>query len=155
MEGSNSYGKAWWVLAFHTFLKRYCYRPQTSLCFYTCLSVILFSACWHTPPLEQTPPGANTPQKQNSPGAYTPRADTPPSTVHAGRYGQQVGGTHPTGMHTCSRCNDSDFDHINYPMGIGITAKIITFSRIHFQNVLFSSIPFIYSKKNLQFSFEF
>ena len=22
--------------------------------------------------------------------------------VHAGRYGQQVGGTHPTGMHSCS-----------------------------------------------------
>ena len=22
--------------------------------------------------------------------------------VHAGRYGQQAGGTHPTGMHTCS-----------------------------------------------------
>ena len=27
-------------------------------------------------------------------------ADTPPRTVHAGRYGQQAGGTHPTGMHT-------------------------------------------------------
>ena len=26
----------------------------------------------------------------------------PPSgTVHAGRYGQQAGGTHPTGMHSC------------------------------------------------------
>ena len=26
---------------------------------------------------------------------------TPPRAVHAGRYGQQTGGTHPTGMHTC------------------------------------------------------
>ena len=26
---------------------------------------------------------------------------TPPCAVHAGRYGQQTGGTHPTGMHTC------------------------------------------------------
>ena len=26
-------------------------------------------------------------------------ADTPP--VHAGRYGQQACGMHPTGMHTC------------------------------------------------------
>ena len=29
-------------------------------------------------------------------------ADNPsPGAVHAGRYGQQAGGTHPTGMHTC------------------------------------------------------
>ena len=35
------------------------------------------------------PPGADTPEQ------------TPPSTVHAGRYGQQAGSTHPTGMHTC------------------------------------------------------
>ena len=32
---------------------------------------------------------------EDPPGADTPRA------VHAGKYGQQVGGTHPTGMHTC------------------------------------------------------
>ena len=39
-----------------------------------------------TPPLDQVhPPG---------PG-------TPPGAVHAGRYGQQAGGTHPTGMHSC------------------------------------------------------
>ena len=25
----------------------------------------------------------------------------PPGAVHAGRYGQQAGGTHPTGMHSC------------------------------------------------------
>ena len=24
-----------------------------------------------------------------------------PGAVHAGRYGQQAGGKHPTGMHTC------------------------------------------------------
>ena len=45
------------------------------------------------PPRPETPPLANTPL-----GADTP---PPPPTVHAGRYGQQVGGTHPTGMHTC------------------------------------------------------
>ena len=27
---------------------------------------------------------------------------TPPGAVHAGRYGQQAGSTHPTGMHSCS-----------------------------------------------------
>ena len=25
----------------------------------------------------------------------------PPRAVHAGKYGQQAGGTHPTGMHSC------------------------------------------------------
>ena len=30
-----------------------------------------------------------------------PWAGTPPGAVHAGRYGQQAGGTHPTGMHSC------------------------------------------------------
>ena len=25
----------------------------------------------------------------------------PPGAVYAGRYGQQAGGTHPTGMHSC------------------------------------------------------
>ena len=25
----------------------------------------------------------------------------PPGAVHAGRYGQQASGTHPTGMHSC------------------------------------------------------
>ena len=37
-----------------------------------------------TPPLDQAPP----------------RAD-PPRAVHAGRYGQQAGGMHPTGMQSC------------------------------------------------------
>ena len=30
-----------------------------------------------------------------------PGPGTPPGAVHAGRYGQQAGGTHPTGMHSC------------------------------------------------------
>ena len=34
-------------------------------------------------------------------GCPPPGADTPPRAVYAGRYGQQAGGTHPTGMHTC------------------------------------------------------
>ena len=39
--------------------------------------------------------GRQTPWEQTPPGADTPGA------VHAGRYGQQAGGTHPTVMHTC------------------------------------------------------
>ena len=59
------------------------------------LSVILFIgwgicliACWDTAPLG---PEAGTPP----PGADTPTA------VHAERYGQQAGDTHPTGMQSC------------------------------------------------------
>ena len=38
---------------------------------------------------------------------------TPLGTVHAGRYGQQAGGTHPTGIHSCliSCCFQRDFLH--------------------------------------------
>ena len=58
-----------------------CYLPQRSWgkVMFLRMSVILFtgggclSACW----------------------------DTPLGAVYAGRYGQQAGGTHPTGMHSC------------------------------------------------------
>ena len=66
-------------------------RSLRRLCFYTCLSVILFTRVC----LPQCMLGC-TPQSRRPPGA-----DTPSPTVHAGRYGQQAGGTHPTGMHTC------------------------------------------------------
>ena len=44
------------------------------------------------------------------PGQVSPRPGTPlgpgtplpPTAVHAGRYGQQAGSTHPTGMHSCA-----------------------------------------------------
>ena len=67
------------------------------------MSRILFTggvcpiACWDTPPPE---PEAGTPQ---GPEAGTP----PPRKVHAGRYGQQAGGTHPTGMQSCYLCKRS------------------------------------------------
>ena len=66
------------------------------------------------PPQEQTPrlaadtlPGADTPLGADTlPGADPPQ---PPRAVHAGRYGQQVDGTHPTGMHTCLvKCSFTD-----------------------------------------------
>ena len=46
----------------------------------------------YTPP---TGPEADTP-----PGQTPPWADTPPVQCMLG-YGQQAGGTHPTGMHSC------------------------------------------------------
>ena len=44
----------------------------------------------HSP--EQTPPSL---------GSRHPPRSRPPCPVCAGRYRQQAGGTHPTGMHTC------------------------------------------------------
>ena len=51
-------------------------------------------------PLGRHPLGADTPWEQTPPGSRHPLC-----TVHAGRYGQQVGSTHPTGMHSCSTFN--------------------------------------------------
>ena len=43
-----------------------------------------------------------TPQNQVHPlGPGTPPDHLHPEGVHAGRYGQQAGSTHPTGMHSC------------------------------------------------------
>ena len=75
-------------------------RSLRRLCFCTCLSVILFtggggSASVHAG-IADAPPGAD-PLEQTP----TPRSRHLPCTVHDGRYGQQAGGTHPTGMHTC------------------------------------------------------
>ena len=81
-------------------------------------------ACWDTSPLgpeagtpwDQAPPRAGTTRTRHSPGTrYHPGAGTlhppgtrhplelalPPSAVHAGIYGQQASGMHPTGMQSC------------------------------------------------------
>ena len=47
------------------------------------------------------PPAPGSRHHPAGPGAGPPRSRTPPSTVHAGRYGQQAGGTHPIGMQSC------------------------------------------------------
>ena len=72
-------------------------RSLRRLCFYICLSVILStgsgSASVHAgiaDPLGAHPPRSTPPQSRHF-----------PCTEHAGRYGQQAGGMHPTGMHTC------------------------------------------------------
>ena len=68
-----------------------------------------------TPPGDTTPPPQEDRPPRKKPGRHSPRktdpredrpptrkTDTPPPrAVHAGRYRQQEGGTHPTGMHTC------------------------------------------------------
>ena len=78
------------------------------LCFHRCLSVhrgVCPIACWDTPIPPGRHPRANTP-RQTPPG-QTPPGQTPPwadplSAQCLLGYGQQAGGMHPTGMHTCS-----------------------------------------------------
>ena len=57
----------------------------------------------HPPPRSRQPSWKQTPTwRQSPPEADTPLGkQTPPGEVHAGRYGQQASGTHPTGMYTC------------------------------------------------------
>ena len=100
-----------------------CYRPQTRLWegyVFTgvCDSVhrgVCLIECWDTPPGPET----GTPRSRHpiGPEAVTPPADTPPRargrhpsgtrgrhpprSSACWRYGQQAGGTHPTGMQSC------------------------------------------------------
>ena len=75
-----------------------CYRLQRSWgkVMFLHVSVIPFTGwvyhitCWDTPPRTRHPPGTRHPAREQ----------TAPGAVHAGRYGQQAGGTHPTGMHS-------------------------------------------------------
>ena len=58
----------------------------------------------HPPGTRYTPPGpGSTPGTRYTPPdqVHPPGPGTPPRALHAGRYGQQVGGTHPTWMHSC------------------------------------------------------
>ena len=55
-----------------------------------------------TPPRTRQPPGPETPQDQTSLGPDLPGTRNPSVQTHtAGRYGQQAGSMHPTGIHTC------------------------------------------------------
>ena len=104
-EDTTEYEK-WYGFLLFTARKRSLRR----LCLHRCLSIhkgggesAPLHAGIHKTPLGpgRHPPGADTPQEQTPPpGADTPPEQTPPA-VHAGRYGQQAGGTHPTGMHSC------------------------------------------------------
>ena len=72
-------------------------RSLRRLCFHWCLSVHRWGCLPLVPGGVSATPLADTPP----PGRYTPWADTPsPQCMLA--YGQQAGGTHPTGIHSCS-----------------------------------------------------
>ena len=81
--------------------------PANEVCgkvyFYTCLSVILFtgeSVWWDLHPGGGLPPGGCLHPGRSALGEGRSPSDTT-------GYGQQVGDTHPTGMHSCSVFNFS------------------------------------------------
>ena len=89
---------------------KYYYRPQTKF------AKVMFSqvsvcpqregGTWAGTPQASTPPRQVHPQAGSPPGRCTPwvgtpRAGTPPRPQCMLGYGQQAGGTHPTGMHSC------------------------------------------------------
>ena len=88
-------------------------------CVFTRVCLSTGGSTWAGTPRAGTPPEGYVlhvsvcPQRGEYLGRYTPRAGTPPrqvhlpGAVHAGRYGQQAGSTHPTGMHSCCLGNFS------------------------------------------------
>ena len=77
------------------------------------LSVILFTGIPPPSPQEQVSPRADPPSEQTHLPEQTPPPGSRhhPCAVHAGRYGQQAGGMHPTGMQSCLQTIVSIFHH--------------------------------------------
>ena len=62
---------------------------------------VCLNACWDPPSGADTPPRSRPPAEQTPP-EQTPAGNRHPlCAVHAGRYSQQEGGMHPTGMQSC------------------------------------------------------
>ena len=78
------------------------YRPQRSWgkVMFLHVSEILFTG-GGSAPLHAGIHRSSAEPEAAPPGADPLGPDTPPSAVHAGRYGQQAGSTHPTGMQSC------------------------------------------------------
>ena len=101
-------GYKWWASGWYaSYWNAVLSPPANVVCegyvFYTCLSVILFTGgeCLgrYIPPwTKYTPWTRYTPQARYPPGPGTPPLREQYMT---GDTGQQAGGTHPTGMHSC------------------------------------------------------
>ena len=82
-------------------MRNYCYRPQWScgkVMLYTCLSFCHEEGGLPHDPPGHTPPGQTpTLWADTHPQSRHPSRQTPPAQCMLG-YGQQAGGTHPTGM---------------------------------------------------------
>ena len=70
----------------------------------------------HAPSQDKGPPG---------PGTTPPGPGTHPCAMHAGRYGQQAGGMHPTGMHSCSHYFDVVMKRVLHSIVIAMATKQI------------------------------
>ena len=96
---------------------------------------------WAGTPPRQVHPQAGTPLgRYTTPlGRYTPQAGTSPRAVHAGRYGQQAGGTHPTVMHSCLHNQVSRPTEKNEPSPINL---IMACSHVTNENESEKGFPF-------------
>ena len=92
------------------------------------VSVILYT--WGGRKVADLPSGSRHPP---------PRIRHPPCTVHDGRYGQQAGGTHPTGMHTSFFFSFSRFNLILHKF-IFFTSRGDDFSNIFLPKTHFKQI---------------
>ena len=90
----------------------------------------------HTPPpgADTHPPGCRHPSQSRNPleadtpwEQTPPRSRQPPCAVHAGRYGQQAGSTHPTGMHTCYE----NVNRLELPFLLGTLSSLLCRRRGH------------------------
>ena len=86
---------------------------------------------WAGTPKQVQPPGRYPPWQLHPPGRYTsPWVGTPsPRAVHAGRYRQQAGSTHSTGMHSSLKSNFSHLRIVSLKYkkySVGIYMKVIT-----------------------------
>ena len=130
IHSTDDYNDIYSLKCDSVFIFTACKRSLRRLCFHRCLSVhkgglpLVWGGVSATPPWADTNPCADPPQadppRQTPPQADTPLADTP-LLVHAGihtrlpvhaeihnpppaqcmlGYGQQAGGTDPTGMHS-------------------------------------------------------
>ena len=99
------------------------YRPQTKFAKVMFLHLSVSHSVHMGGHLPQCMLGYADPLPRSRPlGAEIP----PPPAVHAGRYGQQAGGTHPTGMHTC--CKDPPSFQLKRSLFYNFTTKY-TFTR--------------------------
>ena len=113
----------------------------TPVCQSFCSRGVCSSAWWDAPPCPHPLPEAGIPQGtrgRHPPGTRgrhhhphpNPEAGTALGAVYAGRYGQQAGGTHSTGMHTCYVC---------FSCAVSLIKTIVNYCYWQFYWILFYS----------------
>ena len=77
-------------------------QPITDLCIFTARKRSLGQGNIFAPVCHSVHSGGGVPGQVPRDKVHPPGPGTPPGAVHTGRYGQQAGGTHHTGMHSCT-----------------------------------------------------